>query len=286
MSKAEQHFKEFEGALQWFSGKGKQTAWQALCRLATAAERGFWLPEDKSRSIRASLNKSNLAARFVKTAQFNGVWDWQEGPEYYNRPFYRAMFSMHFGEFDSIQGFDVDAAFEKDPTAIAVRKHVQAYKDSFTSISVTLKRLDDTRPQPVFTEIGASPTVTATLKSLGLDVLPKARVCPIKYEVVQILYQGKIVYVQEATLLWPEGTVHGASRYHAEDSQCEACGHGIKVVDNWVPLILDNAAGVPHALWVGRDCCRTIFGIKVTGELRVGAQNASIPQASGTAVAI
>ncbi len=264
----EQHFKEFvfAGALVWFKGKSRDNAEAALGRLAVAAERGFWLPEDKSRSIRATLNKSNLAVNFVKAT---GLWG---GSRDYKHPFYEGLFAMYFGQFDRVQSFDVEAAFEKAPDAIGIRKSIKGYKDSFAAISAILKRLDDTRPLPVFTEIGASPTVTATLKSLGLDVLPKARVCPIKYTIVPTLVNGKTVYVQEIEFLWPAGTVHGSSRYHVQASQCEACGHGIKVVDNWVPLLLDNAQGIPHALWVGRDCCKTIFGIKVTGELRVGGQ--------------
>lgn len=41
-----------------------------------------------------------------------------------------------------------------------------------------------------------------------------------------------------------------------------------KKSDNWVPL-LGELAGSNRSLWVGRDCARTLFGIKVTGEMHV-----------------
>lgn len=55
----------------------------------------------------------------------------------------------------------------------------------------------------------------------------------------------------------------------ASRHQCQACGHAIKNVFNWVPLVVDSAAGVPHAMWVGKDCAQTLFGVTVKGELRL-----------------
>lgn len=72
-------------------------------------------------------------------------------------------------------------------------------------------------------------------------------------------------------LKWPEGTKFNATGYcrTANNHQCQACGHAIKNAFNWVLLVVDSAAGVPHAMWVGKDCAQTLFGVAVKGELRL-----------------
>ncbi len=254
----------FAPALVWFKNKALRTATAAIDQLAIAAERGFWLPEDKSRSIRAALNKSTIAAGTARNHA--GAFDGAK----MDSPLYRIGFCMRFGLFENAAKIDfssVSAPALTDRQLLAIERGI-AYAKSFQAVAAAFERLDATRPEPVFTYLDASPTVTATLTGLGLEVKPQARVCKMKFEDFEIVVKGVKQIWRVGTLLWPEGTVHGASRYSHLNSQCEACGHGIKR-DNWVPLILDNAAGVPHALWTGRDCCRTIFGIKVTGEVKL-----------------
>jgi hypothetical protein len=273
----EQLLQSFTPALAWFKGKAQRNASGALERLTVAAERGYWLPEDKSRSIRAALNKCSVAHKFARAheGEFDAPYPRTDS---LSKLWYAGHYMM-FGQFEAIQTLDFPTLqLEVQVHRLHAITTARAFAKDFSAVAATLKRLDDTRPQPVFTYLGASPTVSRTLESLGLHVKPEARICPLKIEQVEKLENGKKIWIQVVTLLWPEGTVHGASRYHAEDSQCEACGHGIKVVDNWVPLILNNDKGTPYALWTGRDCCRTIFGIKIVGELNITGR----PQSNGS----
>jgi hypothetical protein len=147
------------------------------------------------------------------------------------------------------------------------RESFQARMDEITSL---MDRWDGTRPGVTFTHLGVSPTVTATLQ--GLEAV-KVTVCPMEYKQVEEVNPetGKVVYKTIVRLLWPEGTVHGASRYHATNNnfQCQACGHAIKNAFNWVPLILWDTANKPKSLWVGRDCARNLFNIEMTGDLEI-----------------
>jgi hypothetical protein len=85
---------------------------------------------------------------------------------------------------------------------------------------------------------------------------------------------GKKQYAMVAELLWPEGTRFGASRFAEEGDRwpvgrCHSCGHAIRKSTNWVPLVATDDTGAPLALWVGKDCAQTLFGIKVTGPFDV-----------------
>lgn len=131
--------------------------------------------------------------------------------------------------------------------------------------------LNEKRNKAVFlvdpTKVSA--TVRKTLDGLNLNSLT-IRVCPIEYrETEVVLSNGKTVKLSLAYLVWPEGTVHGASRFHTTNNnrQCQACGHAIKNPHNWVPVVVDNKAGVPHSIWVGRDCSKSLFGIELVGAL-------------------
>jgi hypothetical protein len=155
----------------------------------------------------------------------------------------------------------------------------------FAPLAALAARLDATRPLPVFTKLGVSPTLTSTLKYIGVEgTVTTIRPCPIRWETEeQHIPTGsegrfKVRYVLVGYPEWPAGTVHNASRYggggnHAH--QCHACGHAIKQPDNWVPVIIDNASGVPYSLWIGRDCARSLFGIKMTGAMTLKEKQAA-----------
>lgn len=163
----------------------------------------------------------------------------------------------------------------------------------FAAIARLTNRLDATRPKPVFTVLGASPTVTRTLDGLGINsgAFAKVELCPIRWETVertrghdkrcvagacvQGCSNGKKCWVQVGYLEWPDGTQHECSRFADSNTgrgrfqQCHACGHGIRNAFNWVPLLVTNALDQKYSLWVGTDCSRTLFGIKVTGEVEL-----------------
>lgn len=150
-----------------------------------------------------------------------------------------------------------------------VGKAKLAHAMALEPIRVLAQKWSSLRPRPTFTKLGASPTVTATLKDLGATAVD---VCPMHYELgtVGVDSQGKPIEGYVAVLDWPEGTQHGTSRYRGtnDNDQCEACGHAIKNRYNWVPLLLTTSTG-PKSLWVGRDCAKTLFGIDMDGDLEI-----------------
>lgn len=145
--------------------------------------------------------------------------------------------------------------------------------ENWVAFREAVKALDESRNRAVFivdlTKV--SPTVRKTLDGLDLNS-ETIRVCPIKYiDVTITLENGKEIVVQQGLLNWPEETRHGCSRFHSTNTnfQCQACGHAIHNMGNWVPVLVDNKAGNPHSLWVGRDCARNLFGIELKGALNL-----------------
>lgn len=285
-----------DAVLAWFTGKALENASAALDMLAQSEAVGEWVPK-ASRTVRAALSKSNVAKKIAHKhrAGLEAIGNYQS-PEGHRG--WDVAFILNFGQFWGRRDVDFAAVLAQAPN-VDLKQAVldcERFVRDFAPVAKLLNRLDATRPVPVITQLGASPTVTALLKSLGLDgtVASTARVCPIEW--VTVAVRGKhtaecnefrgagngpnipcinkrcpynlFTYVKVANLLWPAGTVHGASRYdhNREHQQCQACGSAIKNAFNWVPLLIDNAEGVPHSLWVGRDCSKTLFGIKVTGD--------------------
>lgn len=238
-------------ALAYFSGKSLVNATAALALLDASVAQGFWI-KGASRKVGAALNKCNVAAKTT-----NG----------HNS--YGAVFEinncLHFGLFKRAQTVDV-AAIEAEINDAAKVAYFRAYAAAFADIAAAMQKLDATRPIPVFTSIGASPTVTRTLTSLDAASFT---VCPIVYDEKQgVDKAGKTFFYFVARLVWPEGTKHGTSPYRA-GHQCQACGHAIKNPCNWCPLVLTANDGTPKSLWVGRDCAKTCFGVDMTGELEI-----------------
>lgn len=179
---------------------------------------------------------------------------------------------LRFCQFRCIQKVDFVALITSSKEAhLDAAKLAAEYATDFAEIAALMTRLDATRPKPVFTSIGVSPTITATLKEAGLVLnVATVRMCQMKVvEVERKNMKGETEIVSLLVLEWPEGTVHGSSRFHNYNDQCESCGHRIKNVFNWIPLLIDDAAGVPHSMWVGRDCSERIFGICVKGDVEL-----------------
>jgi hypothetical protein len=135
--------------------------------------------------------------------------------------------------------------------------------------------LDASRTLPAVTEIGLSPKVTATLQDIGIDLdLSTRRMPPLDWRWVDAreIKDGRVVVILNPDgtpkqvkfyfVRWPDRTVFGSSRFSHRD--CEACGKTIPS-RMFVPVLIDNRAGMPHGFWVGCDCARNIFGIKDVG---------------------
>jgi hypothetical protein len=255
--------------LGWFTGKGREKAAWALARLAESEARGEWVSK-ASRTVRAIMvGKANVASRLggKHRRELEAIGD-------YTVPMERRGWSVgHLLVYGgSNPGIDFAAIREAAPEALkGVITTAERFAADMAPVKALMAKLDATRPEPVFTYLGCSPTVTATLTYLGVEGNTETtRPCPIEWkEEVRKDKNGTTFYVKVGYLKWPEGTVHGTSRYDRHSNHCESCGHAIKNGLNWVPLVIDNKVGVPHSLWVGRDCARTIFGIKVDGEMEL-----------------
>lgn len=180
---------------------------------------------------------------------------------------------LQFGNWRRVSSIDFDAVRNRisDEELAHVVDLAQLFAGDFAPLIELVEVLDATRPAPVITSVGASPTVTKLLTSLGLLLnVDTIRTPPVEWVVAErVTREGKRYLTKVGYIRWPRGTVHNASRYAAgtdRNVQCHACGHAIRNVFNWVPLLLDDDHGVPHSLWVGRDCAETLFGIRVKGD--------------------
>jgi len=136
----------------------------------------------------------------------------------------------------------------------------------FTPVAELVAKLDATRPKPsyVFGEI--SQTVLDNVgREMGIT-FASVHIPEIRWEKVERCDEhGRLTFGWVGIIQWPEGTVHGRSRFAAGNNQCHACGHRIRKNDNWVPLVADGTSA-PVSLWVGRDCARHLFGCATTGD--------------------
>jgi hypothetical protein len=257
--------------LKWFTGKSLTNATLALEMLEASIEAGYWLPK-ASTKVRAALSKANVIAKLAKatpTLETIGRYGLQENGMAVSG--WEVRHNAWFGSFCNAQDVHYDAVMERTDNVELrnVIATVKAWASDLAPVAAAIKKLDMTRPKPVFTTLGVSPTVTATLAHIGVvGSLETLRACPIEtFEVERVNPKtGKKEIVTKLRLVFPEGCLHGSSRHHS-DTQCQACGHGISNPYNWVVLLIDDAQGRTHSLWVGRDCARNLFGIDVKGEL-------------------
>lgn len=170
----------------------------------------------------------------------------------------------------------VDIATDDDIVRLAPKVPVPVTR-AWLRLMVALRDvwddLDASRPLPVYTEIGLSRKVTATLQDANLDLdLTTRRLCPLGSRWVPAINtktgepfvgrDGKPAMVKVYFPKWPAGTVFGTSRF--ADCDCEACGKRIPS-GLVVPVLVADKAGAIHGFWFGRDCARNILGLKDAG---------------------
>ncbi len=271
--------------LRWFKGKACENAAAALDLLALSEAEGNWIP-GASRRVRACLGKANVAINIGRQHDraLSAIGDYKDDNSVRGHNVAMVLRFSSFGD----RGIDWEGVKAKteDSQLRAVIDRAHDFVNDFATINALLHELDSVRPKPVFTSIGASRLVSSTLVSMGL-ASPEAnvRVCPVEWERVQLFKEDGVTpkgWTWKAKLLWPEGTRHNRSRYAMGTSthdQCHACGHAIKNPYNWVPLLIDNVNGqgtTPYSLWVGRDCAKTIFGVKMTGDFDIKGLEAEL----------
>jgi hypothetical protein len=202
--------------------------------------------------------------------------EWEDPAPKMGRQIYRA---MHYGILSGVATLSTTPLREalvgqEIPHSVhGALNRIDEYIQDFGPVGEAMDRLDATRPKPVFTSKGISRTIDATLTDVAALKYDTVRVCPIHYELVEeVDAKGQKVYKWVGYLLWPEGTLHNRSRFHAgtaHNNQCHACGHAIRNTYNWVPILIDGQDGTPYSFWTGRDCAETLFGIKMVGELEL-----------------
>lgn len=260
--------------LSWFTGKGLEKATVALEQVMASVEQGFWTP-GVSRSAMAVLSKSNVAATMARNNRWIGEMKAPSASSKFdsgNRGFPLHM-ALSYG-FAQISGrtavdFSTLLGWCSNDVQVDVITKAQRFWNDMAPLALAFKALDATRPPPVFTSIGLSPSVTATMQNAQMDAGSKIEMCPVRFEEQERTIKGKVVKVMVGILLWPEGTKHNCSRYSYgtdRNLQCHACGHAIRNPGNWVPLILTGKDNVPRSFWVGKDCAGNIFGVNMKGE--------------------
>ena len=260
--------------LSYFTGKSLEKATPALDLLLKSVAQGFWL-HGVSRGVRAALGKANVAMKIAKRdyATLEGAKpkDYFDGEKYGRKAWARELnFGMKFGHCH-----EVDLAFAGKHCVTAEQKAAfkvaVAWYEVMFPVCDAMRVLDATRPPPVFTSVGVSPTLTRTLRDMGVNAEAGAiSVCPIEFEkVTKLDKHGREYFEFLVKMLWPEGTKHNMSRY-ASACNCHACGHSIRNNFNWVPLVLVTKDG-PRSAWVGRDCAKSLFGVDMTGDFELAA---------------
>jgi hypothetical protein len=257
--------------LCWFSGKALQRATEAFALLERSVAMGEWLPK-ASQHCRAAFRQANEPRkilnrnRWIEQLRNPGDTDYRNA----GRSIQRA---IAYGQWQWLSDVDFrrlvldpgDATLSADEQRV-VAEIARLWGD-FRPILAAMSVLDRTRPRPVFTALGVSRRISGTLRDLGAV---KVEVCQIEYQRIATTdAKGAKSWRWVARLLWPEGTVHGSSRYgvsQAGNRQCEACGHAIQNPGNWVPLVVWRKAALPQSLWVGRECAKSLFGIKMVGD--------------------
>ncbi len=261
--------------LSWFTGKARENAVTALQLLLASEAIGEWV-SGASRKVKAALSKSQKASAAGKLYH-KDFDDLCKNAGAFSRGWWLCH-CLEFGQFQAVQSVDFDAliAAAGDSLKVAVLTNLRKYQTDFAPVAQLISKLDATRPKPVFTRLGVSPTITDTLVDLGLDFADHTtiQVCPIRWEEVETTdAKGNKRYHKIGHLEWPFGTIHNASRFNwdlrGSFSCCQACSHAIKNAFNWVPLVLTTPAGAHFSLWVGRDCSKSLFGIKVIGDVEL-----------------
>lgn len=268
----------FDGISEWFTGKAAEKARWACDQINASLDEGEWLP-GVSRTVRASLNKLSATtkkrARLADKVSEQRPYDHGTDEERV-KPLRHALWNighrMYFGgPTDRMEG-DVNILASRQDLLTSEEKTVldtaRAFTAAFKPVWAAIKFLDAQRPKPVF--------VFKTLSPTGARLLQEAGYKPDSARLPKFVYhrepneKGEMVCWIE--IIWPEGTLHGKSRFiggsRAGNEQCHACGHAIKRPDNWVPLALDNQNGEIHSFWVGRDCAKKLFGVEMKGEAK------------------
>jgi hypothetical protein len=264
----------FESILEWYSGKGRDTIVNfTIPALVECEALGYW-KKGVSRTVQATLNKQNIAAQWARKVEKTfGETSFGSFHLRLDHPLNEAQSNMLFGSFGraprTLQALLATTIFSTEVKPYA--QDAIRWASAFAPVAELVALLDSRRPKAVVVMKTLSPTVAANIsKTIGMDI-STLRSPPMHGEWFDFTWKGQKMRVWQVVIDWPEGTKHGASKYHGTENndQCEACGHAIQNPFNWVPLLADAHwpdGDVQVSLWVGRDCAAKLFGCKVEGD--------------------
>ena len=263
----------FDNLLEWFSGRAREAiVTSTIPALVESDKQGFW-KKGAAVGARAALNKQNVAAKWAREVTKELGVDYQH-------PLYNGLTNMRYGSYGRAPSMLTPEALSKlhgqsyfltkKGTAQNVGEVIERWARANAKIAELVDLLDARRPKPVVVMSTLSPTVAANISThLGIDV-STIQSPPSHGEWIELEYKGKKLHVYQVTIDWPEGTQHGKSRFFqsAKHMQCQACGHAIQNLFNWVPLLAygHREKPTPYSLWVGRDCAAKLFGCAVEGD--------------------
>lgn len=260
----------FAPILEWYSGKARDTiVTLTIPALVECEQIGYW-KKGVARRVRATLNKQSVAAKWAREVEkkFGSI---QFGSFHlrHDHPLSDAQAILLYGSVEraprllpALRARTFNDA-ERPYAADAIR-----WAEAFAPVAELVALLDSRRPRAIVIMKTLSPTVAENVgEHIGLDV-STFQSPPMHGEWVEFVYKGQPCRVYQVVVDWPEGTRHDQSRFvhSANNEQCQACGHAIKNAFNWVPILAYDARGVPHSLWVGRDCAGKLFGCEVEGD--------------------
>ncbi len=280
-----------EAILSWFTGKAQKEAEAALAVLDEAESADSAWPKGASRRVRAALNKQAVAKKFARAEDAYFV---ERDPKDH-RPRSELLSEARFDDGDGLgEGSPIVHAmsfglFERAPHCLRLCNVLaeadlpaptrealataRRWCEAFAPVARIVEVLDRRRPVRTVVWKTLSPTVAAHFAGhlhLRLDSVRSPEMEWIWRDGVD--KDGKPTQYLVARIKWPPGTVHDSSRFssgkseRARHEQCHACGHAIKNPFNWVPVLIDDASGVPHSFWIGRDCAQSVFGAEVEGD--------------------
>ena len=275
----------FEAILEWFSGKAKDTIVNfTIPAIVESEELGYW-KKGVARTVRASLNKQNVAKKLARDIDEH-LGESRQFGDSRNRlrsdhPLWDCAFAMEFGQFEKASRLLAADAQEKRNSQgdftihlktgpVNVNKAIDRWAHAFVEVAALIDLLDSRRPKPVYVMKTLSPTVAQNLSAhIGIDISTLA-VPDSHGEYVEMEIKGKKRSVYMVVIDWPEGTLHYRSKFlysKNTNSLCQACGHAIKDPYNWVPILAYGTDGkTPYSLWVGRDCASKLFSCEVEGD--------------------
>ncbi|HSX23290.1 MAG TPA: hypothetical protein VLE97_11005 [Gaiellaceae bacterium] len=286
----------FESILEWYSGKARDTIVNfVIPALVESEELGYW-KKGVSRTVKAALNKQNVAQKFSRAMeeQIGAPDRWSPGRNRlgYDHPLHEGASDMQYGSYgrapkhlttEAKQKRDAQGDFTvtlKKAAPVSANATIERWAQAFAPVQELIELLDSRRPKPVFVMKTLSPTVAQNVSAhIGID-LTTIQVPDMHGEYVEVEVKGQKVQVYQVVIDWPEDTLHFRSKFLRSENHelCQACGHAIKDPYNWMPILAYGAEPlerqvsgvtpqpVPYSLWVGRDCASKLFGCKVEGD--------------------